>query len=208
MKRLFWASLIISIALSSCASSADALKEEARTAGKTREDTLSSLEKAYVTAPEDKSVAYNWAYALTSDKKYAQALEVVSHAVTIHPDTVRFYTLKAFAEKSLGLYREYEKTYESLLVLDEAYTAVALELMHHYEALFEHEKAEEKARLVLKYEKDNEEAIAILSRTDSFYRLLAPEEEEKKPYAKRNEQPSEPPIRDLSRLELLPLTDR
>ncbi|MGN0907371.1 MAG: hypothetical protein ACI4NM_09510 [Bullifex sp.] len=208
MKRLFWVSLILSIVLSSCASSADALKDEAKTAGRTREETLSSLQKAYAAAPEDKNVSYNWAYALASDGRYAESLEVSSHAVSLHPDTVRFYTLRAFTEKSLGLYREYEKTLESLLVLDEAYTAVALELMLHYEALFEHEKAEEKARLVLKYEKDNEEAISVLSRTDPLYRLLSPEEVDKVPYRKRNELPAEPPIRNLSDLELLPLTDR
>ena len=208
MKRLFWVNLILICLLTSCATFSDSLKEEAASPGKTKSETLLTLEKAYSADPEDRNVSYNWAFALASEGKLEEARSVASASLALYPETVRFYTLKAYTEKELGMLRKYEKTYEALLLLDEAYTAIALELMHHYEALFEHDKACEKARLVLKYEKDNAEAIAVLARHDAFYALLKPEEEEKVPYRKRNERPDDPPIHDLSRLELLPLTDR
>ncbi|MCI7805697.1 MAG: hypothetical protein SO157_06860 [Bullifex sp.] len=207
MKRLFWADLLIALLLISCATTGMAVTEDAISAKQTMDETLTALQRAYEEAPLDRSVSYNWAFALASLNEYEKSLQVITPALEANPDAVRFYTLKAYCEKMLGRLREYERTYEALLELDEAYTAISLELMHHYEAMFEHEKAAEKARLVLKYEKDNEEALEVLGKTDSFYSLFRSDEKAITEYRKRNEPPVFPPISELSGLELLPLTD-
>ena len=106
MKRLFWADLLIALLLISCATTGMAVTEDAISAKQTMDETLTALQRAYEEAPLDRSVSYNWAFALASLERYQEALEVITPALEANPDAVRFYTLKAYCEKMLGRLRE------------------------------------------------------------------------------------------------------
>ena len=199
MKKLFLVEILI-VLLISCTTNSVSVNS-ALTPLESKDDTLLALYKAYDSNPDDKSTSYNLAFALASEKKYDEALEIINKALKIHPEIVRFYTLKAFIHKSKFDFREYEKTYEKLLELDSAHTAVALELMNHYDSLFEHEKAKQMAKLVLKYEKDNEDALRILYSDDEVLSVLTKEKENKtSPYKYEI-----PQIPDLSSISFNPL---
>lgn len=204
MKKLFLVEIILILMLSCTTNSvSDYL---ALTPLESKAETLSALNKAYEQNSADKSASYNLAYALTSEGRYAEALEIIDKALELNPEIVRFYTLKAYICKATFNYPEYERTYEKLLEIDSAHTAVALELMKHYEALFESEKAKKMATLVLKYEKDNKDAIRVLYSNDDVLSAIASEKEDSGNQYKYEK----PQIPDLSSITFnpLPLTDR
>lgn len=204
MKKLFLVEIILLLMLSCTTNSVS--DNLALTPLESKAETLSALNKAYEQNSADKSASYNLAYALTSEGRYAEALEIIDKALELNPEIVRFYTLKAYICKATFNYPEYERTYEKLLELDSAHTAVALELMKHYEALFESEKAKKMAALVLKYEKDNKDAIRVLYSNDEVLSAITSEKEDSGNQYKYEK----PQIPDLSSITFnpLPLTDR
>ena len=203
MKKLFLVEIIVFL-LISCTTSKGV--SSALTPLVTKNDTLEALYKAYEDNPEDKSSSYNLAFALASEKKYNEALKIIDKALELHPEIVRFYTLKAFIHKTLYNFTEYEKTYEKLLEIDSAHSAVALELMNHYEALFEHEKAKRMASLVLKYEKDNEEALRVLYSNDEVLSVLI-KDKDNSSNSYKYEVPKIPNLNSIT-FNPLPLSDR
>ncbi len=205
LKRLFLVEIVF-LLLISCSTTSSVSSSSALTPLESKDETLSALINAYKLNPDDKSTSYNLAFALASEKKFDEALKIIDKALSLHPQIVRFYTLKAYIHKELFQYYEYEKTYEQLLELDSAHSAIALELMNHYQNMFRYSDAKRMASLVLKYDKDNQEAKDIFFKDDSSLGSLS----EKKEDSKSSYTYAIPTIPDLSTISFnsLPLTHR
>lgn len=205
LKKLFLVEIVF-LLLISCSTTSSVSQSSSLTPLESKDETLSALINAYKLNPDDKSTSYNLAFALASEKKFDKALKIIDEALSLHPQIVRFYTLKAYIHKELYQYNEYEKTYEKLLEIDSAHSAVALELMNHYQNMFRYSDAKRMASLVLKYDKDNQDAKDILFKDDSSLSSLS----QKKEDSKSNYTYAIPTIPDLSTItfEPLPLTNR
>lgn len=205
LKRLFLVEIVI-LLLISCSTTSSVSSSSALTPLESKDETLSALINAYKINPNDKSTSYNLAFALASEKNFDDALKIIDEAIILHPQIVRFYTLKAYIHKELFQYYEYEKTYEKMLEIDSAHSVVALELMNHYQNMFRYNDAKRMASLVLKYDKDNQEAKDIFFKDDSSLGSLSLIKED----SKSSYTYSIPTIPDLSTISFnsLPLTNR
>lgn len=176
-RRCFLSLIVITLLLSGCAST----KEETYplpSPTPDREETLRLLRESYEQTKESTPIVYNYAYALTFEGEYNEALSVVNSYLETHNDSLRFLSLKAYIEKAALRYGEYEKTLRAIIALDEANVPALESLINYLSVTRRDEEARSLARTILYYEPTNQTAVKVLAGTIPFYQTLIEENEE------------------------------
>ena len=174
MNRPFFLSILLLVLLSSCSTShderviADLLSVKA-----TDEETFLSTREAYERYPDDRRVLYNYAYVLASRDMDDEALEVIDHALSLHPTSLRFHYLKASMLLSNGRHRSYIAQMQQVLSFDPANTDASLALALYAAEHFMPEEARLYALQVVEYDSDNATALSILALDGGYFASIA-----------------------------------
>lgn len=142
-------------------------------AAQSPEETRENTRQAYESYPDDERVQYNWAYILTEEGEYEEALSVVDRALGQNPTSLRFHYLKANILYTQGFHQSWKNEMEEILSFDSANTDVLLTLAQYEVAHFHDEASRNLALLVLETDSGNSTALSILACFDPFFASIA-----------------------------------
>ncbi len=163
MKRLFWASLILLILLSSCTTAKAVSGEDTTSSAR----LLSELEEE-----ENRETRYNYIYSLYTEGEYGKVIAESEIAAEMYPEYTRFLKIRALAEKKTGRDEAYSETLALILENEPGDEEMREMYMDSLLALQREDEAVEYAEKTILLYPGNTKAMEVLSRKSGFYAFL------------------------------------
>lgn len=135
--------------------------------GSSGNETLLLLEKQYEKRPDSIRVGYDYAYALASVKRYAEAVAVLDELEERFPSSLRLLYLEAYIDEKAD-YDE-RRTLEEILKIDRGDIQTAQKLAEYHIERGNTEEARSILLDLLRRKPENERTLLLLSKIDSFY---------------------------------------
>ena len=163
MKRLFLASLILLIVLSSCRT-ASVVNEEDTTSSTY---LLSRLEEE-----ENRETRYNYIYSLYTEGEYEKVIAEAAAAQEMYPEYTRFLKIKALSEKKTGRDEAYSETLALILEKEPGDEELRAMYMESLLALSKEDEAVAYAEKTILLYPENTKAMEVLANRSAFYAYL------------------------------------
>ena len=180
-KRLILPILLLIVLLSSCSTTDESkylkLAQEATTL---KEKTKYYL-TGYETNPENLKYIYNSAYFLSLEERYSEAETILKQGLTLYSKAINLYTLLSFIYEKQYKFASFERTLNTLLVIDPGYKEASVKLLAHYLMLLNYKKALPLAETLYNTYPTEQSVLDALSvlKGGVFTKLASPEETKK-----------------------------
>lgn len=181
-KRLILPILLLIVLLSSCSTTDESkylkLAQEATTLKEKTEYYLTG----YETNPENLKYIYNSAYFLSLEERYSEAETILKQGLTLYPKAINLYTLLSFIYEKQYKFASFERTLNTLIVIDPGYKEASVKLLAHYLMLLNYKKALPLAETLYNTYPTEQSVLDALSvlKGGVFTKLASPEETKKR----------------------------